>query len=111
MGRQKSRTSKVSNGGRQKANVAHEAKRQAKFAAKRENGTNYVYKPNPYKPGTVEWAREKAKRAEKAKSSKSSLARWTSIMDKLENELTKKCEQKKTRIQGKKKMAEAATLR
>ena len=68
MGKKKSRTSKTSNGGRQKANVAHEEKRQAKFAAKREAGTNYVYKSNPYEHGTVKWAVEKAKRAIKTES-------------------------------------------
>ena len=46
MAGKKSRTSRVSKGGRQSANVAHEAKRQEKFAAKRANGTAYEYTDN-----------------------------------------------------------------
>ena len=103
MAGKKSRTSRVSKGGRQSANVAHEAKRQEKFAAKRANGTAYEYKPNPYKAGTKEWAREKALRAEKAKSSKDSISIWRSTMAKLENEIKAQHEKAKLAKENKKK--------
>ena len=86
------RVSRVSNGGRTKANKAQEAKRQAKFAAKREAGKAYVYKANPYKPYTKKWWIEKNKRAEKAKSSRVPYAIITSIFAKLDNEIAKEKE-------------------
>lgn len=87
MAKKKSRASKVSMGGRQKAHIAQEAKRQAKFAAKRESGNAYEYKPNPYKKGTVKWRLEAASRAEKTQSSKLPLVKLTSIFAKLDNQL------------------------
>ena len=89
MAKKKSRTDKVSMGGRQKAHVAQETKRQAKFAAKRESGNAYEYKPNPYKKGTGNWRIEAATRAAKTQSSKLPLARLTSIFAKLDNQLAK----------------------
>lgn len=89
MAKKKSRASKVSMGGRQKAHVAQETKRQAKFAAKRESGNAYEYKANPYKKGTRDWHIEAAARAEKAQSSRLPLARLTSIFAKLDNQLAK----------------------
>ena len=85
----KKRTSKVSNGGRTKANKAHEAKRQAKFKAKRDAGKAYEYKSNPYKKGSNEWMRENEERKNKAKSSKLSYARLQSLFAKQDNELEK----------------------
>lgn len=93
---------KVSNGGRQRANVAHAAKRQAKFAAKRENGTAYEYKPNPYEKGTYEWRRERAERAEKNISHKTHYAKMRSIFAKLDNQIA---EDKKRMKFMRKKMA------
>lgn len=87
MGKQKSRSSRVSNGGRTKANKAQEAKRQAKFAAKREAGNVYKYEPIKAKKGSVEYIIAKAERVEKAKSSKLPYARLTSIFAKLDNQI------------------------
>lgn len=98
MGKKKTRTSRVSMGGRQKANVAREAKRQAKFAEKRENGTAYEYKPIPFKKGTKAYNEEKLIRAEKSKSSKLPIARLKSIFAKLNNELEEKEELNKKKI-------------
>lgn len=92
MGKQKSRSSRVSNGGRTKANKAQEAKRQAKFAAKREAGNAYKYEPIKAKKGTRAWYAEKLERAEKAKSSRLPYARLTSIFAKLNNEIAKEKE-------------------
>ena len=90
-GKKSSGTSKVSMGGRQKANLAHEAKRQEKFKAKRESGKAYEYKSNPYNKKTdyEAWHDEDLKRKEKAKSSKLPYAQLTSIFAKLNNELKK----------------------
>lgn len=87
MAKQKSRQSRMSKGGRQKANVAHERKRQEKFAAKRETGEAYKYQPNPYKKGTEEYREEEYQRSLKRKSSKLPYARLTSIFAKLDNAL------------------------
>lgn len=102
MAGQNKRVSRVSNGGRTKAHKAQEAKRQAKFAAKREAGKAYVYKANPYKPYTKKWWIEKNKRAEKAKSSRISYAIITSIFAKLDNEIAK---EKETAAKAKAKKA------
>lgn len=85
MGKQKSRSSRTSHGGRQKSNLAHEQKRQAKFAAKRGTDKEYKYKKNPYNPGTKEYEEERLARIEKAKSSRLPYARWRSIFAKLDN--------------------------
>lgn len=87
MAKKKSRKSRTSNGGRQKANLNHELNRQAKFKKKRDEGTNYVYQPNPYKKGTKKYFDEKQRRAEKNKTRKTEYAAFTSIMAKLENYL------------------------
>jgi len=88
MAKKKNRKSRVSNGGRQKAHINRELNRQAKFKKKRDDGTNYVYQPNPYKKGTKKYYDEKQRRAEKNKSKKSEYATFTSIMAKLENYLS-----------------------
>lgn len=90
MGKQKSRSSRVSNGGRQKANVSHEEARQARFARRREAGKIYQWKPNPYKKGSEEWLEEEHKREENRKSSKLKIAQLDSIFAKLKNDLAKK---------------------
>lgn len=101
MGKQRSRASRVSNGGRQKANVAHEAKRQARFAKRREAGTAYQWKPNPYKKGTKAWHDEETIRKEKRWSnSRSDIAIFRSIMAKLDNKLAKEQMANKERKAG-----------
>lgn len=86
----KGTSGKLSNGGRQQANLNHEAKRQTKFKAKREAGKAYEYKPNPFKKGTEEYFEESRNRAAKNVDHKTPVARWTSVMAKLDNELNKK---------------------
>jgi len=90
-GKKSKRSGVISNGGRQKANVQHEANRQARFARRKEAGKEYRYTRNPYDKKTQyeEWHEEDCIRKEKAKSSKLPLARWTSIMAKLDNQLAK----------------------
>ena len=97
MAKQKSKTGKISNGGRQEANLRKEAKRQAKFSAKREAGKAYEYKANPYKKGSRDWKREKRAREEKriASMRKLPLARLTSIFAKLDNRMAIEKEVKK----------------
>lgn len=103
MAKKKSRTSRASLGGRQKANLAHEAKRQEKFAKKRENGTAYIYKPNPYKEGSQEYLHEQLERQEKNKSSKLPYAQLKSFFAKLEYELAQeKLKAKESGRRGKK---------
>ena len=87
MAKQKSRKSRVSNGGRQKANLNHEKKRQEYFAKRKEAGKRYQYKKNPYEEGTQEYERERLDRIEKAKSSRLPYARLESIFAKLDNQL------------------------
>lgn len=91
-GKKSKSSGKISNGGRQKAHEAQEARRQAKFKERRENGTNYVYKPNPYKPGTSEYEHEKLVRSEKNKNNRLPYAKLTSIFAKLDNYLEKQNE-------------------
>lgn len=92
---------KISNGGRQKANVAHTKKRMEKFAAKRGTEKEYKYQPISAKPGTNEYERERLDRAEKAKSSKLPYARMTSIFAKLDNEIAKQKLEDKSRREKK----------
>lgn len=82
-------TGKMSSGNKAAQNRAKEERRQAKFAKKREEGRTYEYKPIPYAKGTVEYAHEKLARAEKTVSKKTPVARFTSIMRKLDNQLAK----------------------
>ena len=88
MAKKKSRVSRVSNGGRQKANLAREKKRQEKFAKKRESGNIYVYQKNPYKKGTNE----------------TEIAQWDSVMSKL-NAWIIKDKEAKIKAKAKKKTA------
>lgn len=95
--------SKVSNGGRQKRNIAHEKKRQEKFAAKRGTDKEYNYTPNPYNPETQteEYLIEKHKREDKAKSKRTHYARMATIFARLDNELAKKALETKKRKEKK----------
>lgn len=92
MSKQKSRASRVSLGGRQKSNVAHEQKRQERFKKKREEGRSYEYKKNPYKEGTAEYEHERLVREEKNRSSRLPYARLDSLFAKLDNWLAKQNE-------------------
>ena len=82
-------TGKMSSGNKAAQNRAKEERRQAKFAKKRDEGRAYEYKPIPYEKGTVEYTHEKLERAEKTVSKKTPVARFTSIMRKLDNQLAK----------------------
>ena len=88
----KKRESRQSLGMKSAIHKRQEEKRQARFAARREAGKAYEYKPNPFKKGTAKWYAENATRAEKNKSSKLPYARLTSIFAKLDNEIAKKKE-------------------
>ena len=106
---QKSRKSRMSSGNKAAQNRAKEELRQAKFAKKREEGRAYEYKPIPYAKDTVEYAHEKLARAEKTVSKKTPVARFTSIMRKLDNQLAKeKMERKNNKEKfGNRKVARA----
>ena len=75
-----------------------DAKRRAKFAARRENGKCYEYKPLPKEPEDKnsrewrEWVSMKRERAFKAYvndpyKNKTEYQKWTSIMRKVQNEI------------------------
>ena len=68
--------------------------REEKMNKRREAGKTYTYKPNPFKKGTREYRMEARKRAEKNISHKTPVARWTSIMAKLDNQLAKEKEER-----------------
>lgn len=67
--------------------VGKRDKRAEKFAKRREEGKTYVYKSNPYEAGTKEYYQEEKKRACKNVDRKTPVARWTSIMARLDNQL------------------------
>lgn len=89
MPKKKGRTSRVSHGGREKANKRHEEKRQAYFAKKKEEGRAYKYTPNPFdsEKQPEEWATENYIRQQKTVSHKLPLARLTSFFAKLDNQM------------------------
>ena len=100
MAKKKPRQSRVSSGKMKDIRKAREAKRQAKFAAKREAGKAYEYKSIEqklvdagFKPKTKAYnkayAEEKRNRIAKAKSSRSEYAIWKSMNQKLDVELAK----------------------
>lgn len=78
-------------------------KRMAKFAARREAGKTYEYKPNPYKEGTNDWNRENLTRKEKNKSKKTELQIITSTLRKLKNQLVKEEKEMKLKYDRKDK--------
>lgn len=103
MAKKRSRQSRVSSGKTASIHKAQEEKRQAKFAAKKENGKAYKYKANPYKPtktdtgngvlGLLEepskYAVEKKVRWHKQNGGKLPLAKFTSLFRKLDNAIIK----------------------
>lgn len=92
MASQKSRTSKTSNGGRQKQNVEREQRRQQRFSAKRGTDREYKWSPNPYDPEkeSEQYSREQYERSQKNKSRKLEYAQTASVFAKLDNELRNK---------------------
>lgn len=96
-----STSSKISNGGRQKQNVNHEAKRQAYFAKKREEGRAYVYKKNPYDPEKQpeEWATENYKRQQKNQNHRLPFAQLKTFFAKLDNQLAENERKKKEALE------------
>ena len=61
--------------------------REEKMNKRREAGKTYTYKPNPFPKGSDEYYDEQWDRSHKNVSHKTPFARWTSIMDKMENQL------------------------
>lgn len=89
---QAKRTSRTSNGGRQKTNVAREERRQARFSAKRGTDREYKWSPNPYDPETEKekFAQEQYERSHKNQSRKLEYAQTASVFAKLDNALKEK---------------------
>ena len=75
--------------------------REEKMNKRREAGKTYKYKPNPFPKGSDEYYEEQWDRSHKNVSHKTSFARWTSIMAKLENQL--EAERKATKTKKKEK--------
>lgn len=78
--------------------------REEKMNKRREAGKTYKYKPNPFPKGSDEYYEEQWNREYKNVSRKTSFARWTSIMAKMENELEtqKRAVKEKKEKKGKK---------
>lgn len=100
-GKKSKSSGKISLGGRKEAHKRQEEKRQAKFKERRENGTNYTYKPNPYKKGTPEYEHEALVRAEKNLNQRLPYAKTQSIFAKLDNWIAKQNEIAKNAINNK----------
>lgn len=64
-------------------------KRIAKFAARREAGKTYEYKPNPYAKDSGAYYEEVSKRSVKNEDVRLPLQKLASIMRKLDNQLAK----------------------
>ena len=97
MAQQKRRTSRRLSGNKSAINKAKEERRQAKFARRAEAGKVYEYKHNPYKKGTDEYRKEQRKRDKKNVDHKTPVARWTSIMNKLDSRLAIEQKERKER--------------
>ena len=79
--------------------------REEKMNKRREAGKTYKYKPNPFPKGSDEYYDEQWNRAHKNVSHKTSVAKWTSIMAKLDNQLEaeKKIAKDKKEVKNNKK--------
>ena len=79
--------------------------REEKMNNRREAGKTYKYKPNPFSKGSDEYREEQWNRAHKNISHKTPVARWTSIMAKLDNQLEaeKKIAKDKKEVKNNKK--------
>lgn len=64
--------------------------REQKMERRKTMGKTYVYKPNPYDKSSREFRVEAEKRSRKNKSHRSPVVQITSIMSKLDNEVTDK---------------------
>ena len=95
MAKQKSRKSRMSNGGAAKLRKAKAETRAARFARRAEADKTYAYKPIEAKKGTEEYAQERNARAQKNISHKSEVARMTSALRKLDAFLVKQAEEQK----------------
>ena len=112
-GKNKKQCEKYRNSGHKEINAQlkkeRAEKRAAKFAKRREDGKAYEYKPNPYKKGTKEYARERRERAAKNKPKKTEFERMKSIFTKLDNEISKqKKEEKASKSSGEKRGRKAS---
>lgn len=88
-GKKSKSTGKISMGGRTEARKRQEAKRQAKFAKRREEGKVYKYAPIPFAEGTPEYYSEQFARMIKSRSKKLEYARLESVFAKLDNWVNK----------------------
>lgn len=68
--------------------------REEKMNKRREAGKTYQYKANPFPKESNEYREEQWVRAHKNISHKTPMARWTSLMAKLENQLVKEKEER-----------------
>lgn len=68
-----------------------------KFKKRKEEGKTYSYKPISFPKNSKEYIKEKNTRARKNTSHKTPLAKFTSIMRKLDNELMKQKELEKVK--------------
>lgn len=76
--------------------------REERMNKRREAGKTYKYKPNPFPKGSDESYDEQWNRLHKNVSHKTPLARWTSIMAKLENQLETERKDAKEKKEAKK---------
>ena len=76
--------------------------REEKMNKRREAGKTYKYKPNPFPKDSYEYSEEQWNRAHKNVSHKTSVAKWTSIMAKLENQLDEERKAAKEKKEAKK---------
>ena len=95
----KKRYEKYKNSGRKAENKRLRAERNQKrierFKKRREEGKAYVYKPNPFEPGTPEHIREASNRRRKNVNHKTEYQMVTSMMRKLQNELNRIAKEEK----------------
>ena len=79
--------------------------REEKMNNRREAGKTYKYKSNPFPKGSDEYREEQWNRAHKNISHKTPVARWASIMAKLDNQLEaeKKIAKDKKEVKNNKK--------
>ena len=79
--------------------------REEKMNKRREAGKTYKYKSNPFPKGSDEYREEQWNRAHKNISHKTPVARWASIMAKLDNQLEaeKKIAKDKKEVKNNKK--------
>ena len=96
MGKPKhSKPSTISSGKTNSIHIAQEAKRQAKFAARREAGKVYKYEPIKEKKYSKKWWKETKKRQIKNASSRSEFNRWRGFYAAQDFRLKAEAEEKK----------------